>query len=136
MKSNVKRLLLLFALSSVMAMFLVACGGGNGDDADGGGALVGRWEAVSFEFIENGYTTDFEEISGGEIYLEFFSDGNGMWADFGQRDSFTWSSDNGRLTIVESGEAFVIDYSISGSTLTMNHDYGWGIEITTLRRVN
>ena len=66
----------------IMGIMLVAtlmvfsgCGGGS--------SLVGRWEATHFKWIEDGESyIDYAEE--GELILEFFSDGNGVWIESGR----------------------------------------------------
>jgi len=87
---------------------LVGCEGGRDSN------LVGRWRDSS-------------------VTIEFFRNGTGEVTERGETESFTWSTDNGRLTIVFYDEEWTDDYSLSadGNTLTLFDE--WGNEDTFTR---
>ena len=124
-----RKLVLSAVISAMLLLTFVACGGG------GGSALVGRWDAVSVEIIQDGESFT-ENLSPGEMSMEFFSDGNGVVVDGRNTDRFTWSAENGRLMITDGWGTEVMDYSISRSTLTITITDNWGTEIMTFRRAN
>ena len=120
---------IIFGTILILAIVLLsACGGGSSP-------LVGRWEAVSVEFIQDGESST-ETLDQGELGIEFFSDGNGAFIERHHTDRFTWSAENGRLMITDNRDTSIVDYSISRSTLTITFEDRWGTEIMTLNRVN
>jgi len=119
-----KKLILL--LAAFMLLAFTACGGSS---------LVGRWEAthVQLEFDGESFSEDVPE---GEMFIEFFSDGNGTMTEGRNTETFTWSSNRGRLTITQWGDAETGDYNISRSTLTLTTEESDFTSTVTFRRVN
>ena len=95
------------AVSAIVAMLLLlgiiavitGCGGRS--------ALLGRWEEIK------------EEASSVEI-LEFFPDGTVDLAGL----TVDWKVEKGRLMVSAFGITQTVNYSISGSTLTLTDDDG------------
>ncbi len=90
--------------------------------------LVGRWNA---DYMETSYVdpisdetqTQTQDMDG---WIEFNSDGTGRASLFGETDDFTWEDiGNNVVRISPEGEESVeFDYSISGSTLTLEMSEG------------
>jgi len=104
----------------VMAVLITACGG------DGASALVGQWEMV---------LSDDAYVPAGEFSFDFFSDGNGAMTDRGRTSAFTWSADNGRLMVTQSGQTEILDYQIRGNVLTTTFSFPGGEGVDTFHRV-
>jgi len=111
----------------------------------GNNSLVGRWEATSVEWFEFG-EPQREDFASGEIFLTFFADGTGAILDTHLRiveeDEFIWSTDdNNTLTLkfATFTDEDVLEYHVSGSTLTLIFSYDWDgeiiTEISTFRRL-
>ena len=106
--------------------------------------LVGVWDMTSASILvqSNPSTTititkdadNFETMILGEDGTYSYSGKMNGEADSG---SGSWSSTANKLTIIEDGETTIIDFSISGSTLTTSvtnaeTDTNWGSVITII----
>ncbi|MCL2386824.1 MAG: hypothetical protein FWC89_04640 [Defluviitaleaceae bacterium] len=123
--------LVVFVVMSLMMIgMLVGCGGSSES------RLVGKWEMVSEETMFDG-ESHHHQYGEGES-MEFFSDGNGVAVDDrGRGTAFTWTAENGRLMIRGIlGDAIVLTYRISGSTLTLTETFDDREIIYVYRRAN
>ena len=122
-----KRILALTIMLVLAFAVLTSCGGSS---------LVGRWEAVSISWNEDGHTeTDY--FPPGEVFMDFFDDGTGVLTMGTVRERFTWSTSGNRLTTIDQdGVSETGDFNISGSTFTYTFVEDWGTEVMTFRRVN
>ncbi len=106
--------------------------------------LVGVWDMTSASILvqSNPSTTititkdadNFETMILGEDGIYSYSGKINGGAESG---SGSWSSTANKLTIIEDGETTIIDFSISGSTLTTTvseaeTDTNWGTVITII----
>jgi len=121
-----------FATTVVMffaALFVLsACSGDS--------PLIGRWDGASMEIEFLGETIN-EDLDSGLIVFEFLEDGTGLSSEFGDVDTFTWTTSNGQLTTVGAdGLSETMDYSVSGSYLTLTVEEPGATIIMRLRRVD
>jgi len=86
------------------AALLTGCGSSN--------PLVGTWELTEGNWSDR---MIFERNGNGRI--EEWYHGELDWSG-----TFTWSSDNGSVTVVLEGNTMVFDYSISGRRLTFDDE--------------
>ena len=106
--------------------------------------LVGVWDMTSASILvqSNPSTTititkdanNFETMILGEDGTYSYS---GKWDGESDSGSGSWSSTANKLTIIADGETTIIDFSISGSTLTTTvseaeTDTNWGTVITII----
>ena len=116
---------LLYPLFALLILFTVGCGD---DDAttDDTNPLVGVWEMTSASFLIQSNPSETINITADNDNSETMilgEDGtysySGKWDGESDSGSGRWSSTANKLTIMEDGEETVIvDFSISGSTLT------------------
>ena len=116
---------LLYPLFALLILFTVGCGD---DDAttDDTNPLVGVWEMTSASFlIQSNPSTTITITADANNYETMILGEDGTYSVSGVSDgesfsgSGSWSSTANKLTIMEDGEETVIvDFSISGSTLT------------------
>ena len=118
---------LLYPLFALLILFTVGCG-----DDDDTNPLVGVWvmttksffvENTSETFTYDSTTTNNETMilaEDGTYSSSGVSNGlpyNDNWTLFS--GSGSWSSTSNKLTIMEDEETLILDFSISGSTLTL-----------------
>ena len=118
---------LLYPLFTLLILFTVGCG-----DDDDSNPLVGVWvmttksffvENTSETFTYDSTTTNNETMilaEDGTYSSSGASNGlpyNDNWTLFS--GSGSWSSTSNKLTIMEDEETLILDFSISGSTLTL-----------------
>ena len=97
----------------VAVMVSVSC---NTDDDDGVSALVGTWEMSDVdEDIEYSITVTFKASFSGTMVSVAFYEGESET----DSESFTWSTDGNKLTLIIDGETEILTYSISGDKLTI-----------------
>ena len=116
---------LLYPLFALLILFTVGCGD---DDAttDDTNPLVGVWEMTSASFLIQSNPSQTITITADNDNSETMILGeDGTYSVSGNEDGYSysgsgsWSSTANKLTIMEDGEETVIvDFSISGSTLT------------------
>ena len=116
---------LLYPLFALLILFTVGCGD---DDAttDDTNPLVGVWEMTSASFLIQSNPSQTITVTADNNNSETMILGeDGTYSSSGKidgeshSDSGSWSSTANKLTIMEDGEETVIvDFSISGSTLT------------------
>ena len=120
-----KKIFLTIAAAAVLLLALVACGGSN----DG---LVGTWEGY---VQESGLRMDYS--------FEFNADGTGRERVFNSimtlsTNPFTWTSEDGVLSITLGVNTHHYYYEIDGSTLSLTSTSGsmWQDRPGSLERVN
>ena len=134
---------LLYPLFTLLILFTVGCGDDDATDAD---PLVGVWEmttaSILIEFTPSQTTTYNSDDDNNETMILAE---DGTYSSSGDSDgesysgSGSWSSTSNKLTIIEDGEdTLILDFSISGSTLTLisngtyygDYDESWNMVIT------
>ena len=135
---------LLYPLFALLILFTVGCGD---DDAttDDTNPLVGVWEMTSASFLIQSNPSETITITADNNNSETMILGeDGTYSSSGKQDgdsdsgSGSWSSTANKLTIMEDGEdTIIVDFSISGSTLTTTvteeeTDTDWGTVITII----
>ena len=107
--------------------------------------LVGVWEMTSASFLIQSNPSETITITADNNNSETMILGeDGTYSSSGKQDgdsysgSGNWSSTANKLTIMEDGEdTIILDFSISGSTLTTSltraeTDTDWGVVITII----
>ena len=107
--------------------------------------LVGVWEMTSASFLIQSNPSETITITADNNNSETMILGeDGTYSSSGKQDgdsdsgSGSWSSTANKLTIMEDGEdTIILDFSISGSTLTTSltraeTDTDWGVVITII----
>ena len=106
--------------------------------------LVGVWEMTSASFLIQSNPSETITITADANNNETMILGeDGTYSSSGKQDgdsdsgSGSWSSTANKLTIIEDGETIIVDFSISGSTLTTTvteeeTDTNWGTVITII----
>ena len=115
MKDLSRLLLLLFLMSG---MVFIGCGDDdNGAGPSGAGSdLIGTWTQTGMTV--NGATEDYDPTT-----VTFKDDGTGSVVEYGQTFDFEWSVSDSKLTVTEDGESNTTDYSVSGNTLTITYQW-------------
>ncbi len=112
---KIKYLFIMF----VAVMVSVSCSNDDGDD--GVNALVGTWGFTEFDEVEEiSVTFTFKANYTGTTVAVYTFDGE---SETEWDESFTWSTNGNKLTLIIDGETDISTYSISGDTLTINFDY-------------
>ena len=107
--------------------------------------LVGVWEMTSASFLIQSNPSETITITAdaNNIHTMILSE-DGTYSSSGKQDgdsysgSGNWSSTANKLTIMEDGEdTIILDFSISGSTLTTSltraeTDTDWGVVVTII----
>lgn len=89
------------------------------DSASDSNALLGTWETTaSEEGFEIEVDVTFKANNTGSSNVSTTFEGE----TFSESDSFTWSTNGNKLSIVSGGETDVVTYSISGNKLTITDD--------------
>ena len=133
---------LLYPLFALLILFTVGCG-----DDDDTNPLVGVWEMTSASFLIQSNPSETITITADNDNSETMILGeDGTYSVSGNEDGYSyscsgsWSSTANKLTIMEDGEdTLILDFSISGSTLTLisngtyggNYDESWDM-VTTM----
>ena len=135
---------LLYPLFALLILFTVGCGD---DDAttDDTNPLVGVWEMTSASFLIQSNPSETITITADNDNSETMILGeDGTYSVSGNEDGYSyscsgsWSSTANKLTIMEDGEdTIILDFSISGSTLTTSltraeTDTDWGVVVTII----
>ena len=106
--------------------------------------LVGVWEMTSASFLIQSNPSETITITADNNNSETMILGeDGTYSSSGKQDgdsdsgSGSWSSTANKLTIIEDGETIIVDFSISGSTLTTSltraeTDTDWGVVVTII----
>ena len=107
--------------------------------------LVGVWEMTSASFLIQSNPSETITITADNNNSETMILGeDGTYSSSGKQDgdsdsgSGSWSSTANKLTIMEDGEdTIILDFSISGSTLTTSltraeTDTDWGVVVTII----
>ena len=103
-------------IMAVAVMVSVSC---SNDDDNDVNPLVGSWGFTELEGVEE-YSltvTVNENLTGNIGVVETF---DGETETFNQ--SFTWSTDGNKLTLIIDGETDISTYSISGNKLTITSE--------------
>jgi len=99
------------------------------DDIDGVNALVGTWGLIeSEEGVEISLTVTFNENLSGTIATNLSNHLVGETEI--EYESFTWSTNGNKLTLIIDGETEISTYSISGNRLTMTDEDGKSTVLT------
>ena len=134
---------LLYPLFALLILFTVGCGDDDATDAD---PLVGVWEmttaSILIEFTPSQTITYNSDENNNETMI-LAEDGTYSSSGYSYGESFSgsgsWSSTSNKLTIIEDGEdTLILDFSISGSTLTLisngtydgDYNESWDMVIT------
>ena len=109
---NLKYLLIMF----IAVTMSVSCSDDGDMDKD---SLIGSWEMTESDSgLEYNLTVTFKSNSSGTMAAIVTFQGEEEMSS----DSFTWSSDGNKLTLVMDGESNTVTYSISGDKLTITDD--------------
>lgn len=108
-----KRTVAIAIMLVLVCSLLAACSGGNGGNGGNGGAgdtIVGTWASADY--------------SGAYVYT-FNEDGSGNYDASGTQMPFTYTAEDGKLSILYDGNTapFETTYTISGKTLTMKDSF-------------
>ena len=113
---------LIVPIFAVLLGIFLSCEDKKAEEED---PLVGIWEMTKVTFTIEGTTVTIEaDDQNNETYI--FNE-NGTYSYSGEMDgepdsgSGTWTATGNKLTLIEDGETIIIDYSISGKTLTMSY---------------
>ena len=117
---------LLYPLFALLILFTVGCGD---DDAttDDTNPLVGVWEMTTVSILIETepfpQTITYNSDANNNETMILAEDGTYSSSGVLDGDSFSnsgsWSSTSNKLTIMEDEETLILDFSISGSTLTL-----------------
>ena len=134
---------LLYPLVIFSILFTIGCEDDKAAEEDVN-PLVGVWEMTSASFLIQSNPSETITITAdaNNIHTMILSE-DGTYSSSGKMDgvSFTdsgsWSSTANKLTIIEDGETIIVDFSISGSTLTTSlteeeTDTDWGVVVTII----
>ena len=89
------------------------------DDDDPVNALVGTWEYTDLaDGEEYNLSLTFKENLTGTALITYTFEGE---TESGN-ESFTWSTDRNKLTLIIEGETEMLTYSISGNKLTLTFE--------------
>ncbi len=102
---------------AVAVMLSVSCS--DDDDDNDVNPLVGNWELTeSVEGYELSLTATFNSNLTGTMSTVLTFEGETVT----ENESFTWSTDGNKLTLIINGMTEISTYSISGNTLTVTSD--------------
>lgn len=106
MKKTFKSLLIITMLLSAILLF---AGCGNKKDNKTSNPIVGAWKSNE-----------------GEFTYHFNDDGSGYYDVYGTKMDFTYTTNNGKISILFKGNtaALETDYSIDGDTLNVKDSFG------------
>ena len=135
---------LLYPLVIFSILFTIGCEDDKAAEEDVN-PLVGVWEMTSASFLIQSNPSETITITAdaNNIHTMILSE-DGTYSSSGKQDgdsysgSGSWSSTANKLTIMEDGEdTIIVDFSISGSTLTTTvteeeTDTDWGTVITII----
>ena len=133
---------LLYPLVIFSILFTIGCEDDKAAEEDVN-PLVGVWEMTSASFLIQSNPSETITITAdaNNIHTMILSE-DGTYSSSGKQDgdsySGNWSSTANKLTIMEDGEdTIIVDFSISGSTLTTTvteeeTDTDWGTVITII----
>jgi len=135
---------LLYPLVIFSILFTIGCEDDKAAEEDVN-PLVGVWEMTSASFLIQSNPSETITITADNNNSETMILGeDGTYSSSGKQDgdsdsgSGSWSSTANKLTIMEDGEdTIILDFSISGSTLTTSltraeTDTDWGVVITII----
>ena len=135
---------LLYPLVIFSILFTIGCEDDKAAEEDVN-PLVGVWEMTSASFLIQSNPSETITITAdaNNIHTMILSE-DGTYSSSGKQDgdsysgSGNWSSTANKLTIMEDGEdTIILDFSISGSTLTTSltraeTDTDWGVVVTII----
>ena len=135
---------LLYPLVIFSILFTIGCEDDKAAEEDVN-PLVGVWEMTSASFLIQSNPSETITITAdaNNIHTMILGE-DGTYSSSGKQDgdsdsgSGSWSSTANKLTIMEDGEdTIILDFSISGSTLTTSltraeTDTDWGVVITII----
>ena len=135
---------LLYPLFIFSILFTIGCEDDKAAEEDVN-PLVGVWEMTSASFLIQSNPSETITITADNNNSETMILGeDGTYSSSGKQDgdsdsgSGSWSSTANKLTIMEDGEdTIILDFSISGSTLTTSltraeTDTDWGVVVTII----
>ena len=135
---------LLYPLVIYSILFTIGCEDDKAAEEDVN-PLVGVWEMTSASFLIQSNPSETITITADNENSETMILGeDGTYSSSGKQDgdsysgSGNWSSTANKLTIMEDGEdTIILDFSISGSTLTTSltraeTDTDWGVVVTII----
>ena len=135
---------LLYPLVIFSILFTIGCEDDKAAEEDVN-PLVGVWEMTSASFLIQSNPSETITITADNNNSETMILGeDGTYSSSGKQDgdsdsgSGSWSSTANKLTIMEDGEdTIILDFSISGSTLTTSltraeTDTDWGVVVTII----
>ena len=135
---------LLYPLVLFSILFTIGCEDDKAAEEDVN-PLVGVWEMTSASFLIQSNPSETITITADNNNSETMILGeDGTYSSSGKQDgdsdsgSGSWSSTANKLTIMEDGEdTIILDFSISGSTLTTSltraeTDTDWGVVVTII----
>lgn len=93
-------------LASIMVMSLVACGG-----------TKTKYNATSMSFY--GYEMSWEEVGGGECYMELSTDGSFTFVFDGETSSGTYTQNGENISYIVNGNE--TSGTLSGTKLTFDY---------------